>query len=422
MNITRFLRIALLSGLCLAGTSGAICAEGVLATSRIPATSGSGYPASRLNQTTPLSSITSAFSNPGPMWEFGAIAIRPHMSYDLVYGSGLLRVPGAEEKTTVQTLKPGLLLEFGSRTNADYTLSRTIYRSRGLADSTDHSFSAKTGVAHDTMKIALAGAYGTTTTILAETGGQTRDETYSTSGTFAHALGSRSEIETDLSHIVRSAAPVTDSPSWRGSDWTLWSTSTWLKYSLSKKLSTAAGFAAGYDEIKDAPDMSHVEPQVQVAWRPTNKIALTAESGLELRRSRATVSHTQKNGRYRALLSYSPIPTTTLSVGASRSIEPSYFGGETSLTSGWNASVQQRLLSKLSFSANVSQRKSTYVSSSSAISTRNDRYDSYNLALSLRVLSRGSIGLFYQRSKNHSSTAAYEFTSEQVGGNVAYNF
>lgn len=343
------------------------------------------------------------------------------MSYDLVYGTGLLRIPGSQEKTTVQTVKPGLLLEFGSRSNADYTLSRTIYRSSRLSDTTDHNFSAKTGVAHDAMKVGLSGAYGTTTTILVETGGQTRDETYSTAGNIVYNLGSHSDIEADFSHTFRSATPVADTPTWRGSDWTLWASSVWLKYFVSKRLSFAAGLIGGYDEIKDAPDMSHVEPQLQVAWRPTKKLSLSMEGGVEFRRSRAVDSQTQKNGRYRGLLSYSPVPTTTLSVGASRSIDPSYFGGQTTLSSGWNMGLQQRLFSKLSFSANASHRKSNFLSRASA-STRNDRYDSYNLALSTRVLGRGSIGLFYQRTKNRSDSLIYMFTSEQVGGNLSYNF
>lgn len=373
----------------------------------------------------PFSSIASALTRSGPLWQGGPFAARPHFDYEVIHGSGILRIPGQPEKTTMHTVSPGILVDVGTQASMDYTLSRVMYSNEKLDDETDHNFRLQGGLTRDDWKFRLSGTYGTDTNVLVETGGQTRDESYTTIGTVSYQLGRRSELEVIFNHTDRSATPTASSPNWQGSEWVLWSVSTWLRQHLSKELNIGAGVGAGYDEIGDGPDMSHVQPQLQINWRPTQKISLSAEGGRENRRVRSTRPRNQENTRYNASVSYRPFSTTSLSAGASRTIDPSYFAGETTQSDGWNVGFEQRFLTRLFFSISRSQSKAKYDSTTTAFvatPNRDDRYESTSVRLSTPLFGKGSVAAFHQRSHNRSNETIYNFTSDQVGGQLSYRF
>jgi hypothetical protein len=373
----------------------------------------------------PLSSIASALTRSGPLWQRGPLAARPHFNYEVVHGTGILRIPGQPEKTTMHTVSPGILVNVGTQASMDYTLSRVMFSNENLEDETDHNFRVQGGLTRDNWKFGLSGEYGTVTNVLAETGGQTRDESYTTTGTVSYQLGQRSELEVLFNHTDRTTRPSASSPTWQGSDWVLWNVSTWLRRHLSKELNIAAGVAAGYDEIGDAPDMSHIQPQLQINWRPTQKISLSAEVARENRRVRSTRPRNQENTRYNASVSYRPFSTTSLSVGAIRAVEPSYFTRETTQSRSWNVRFEQRFLTRLFFSISNWQSKEKYDSTTTALvasPNRFDRSETINVKLSTPIFGKGSVAVFHQRTYNRSSETIYNFTSDQVGGQFTYQF
>jgi len=371
----------------------------------------------------PLSSIASALAKPDALWQFGALAVRPHASYSLVHGTGILRSPGSDETTTLQTFSPGLLLEAGNRAAADYTVTRKWYSTKKLSDSTDHSGWIRGGWIYDEWKLALTGNYGTDTSVLSETGGQTKDETYATSADIAYQLGRRSELELKLGHSDRSANAVTRTPTWQGSHWVLWTADARLRYHVSADLSFAAGFGAGYDEVKSSPDMKHTRQMIEVLWKPTKRISFSGEVGVERRRTLSNPARTENNGFFSATASYSPFEATRVTASAGRSVSPSYFSGLTTQTDTWSAGFEQRLLTKLFLSANVSQSKNNYDSSTGrATPNRDDRYAAYSVRLSTTILRKGTVSVYYQQSRNRSSQALYQYDSDQVGASVTYRF
>jgi hypothetical protein len=374
-------------------------------------------------KSTLLSDISSALPQPGARMHAGPVGIRPHLSYGIVHGTGTLRVPGTPDELTVHTLSPGVLLEIGKSGTINYTLSRVMYSSKTLPDATNHNLGVQANITRNHWNVGVNGAYGTNRIVLVETGGQTEEDTYSTGARIARAFGSRSELETNLSHSVRSANPAETNPVWTGAEFALWSTSTWIRYHLSKNLSIAVGFGFGYDDIDRSPDMSHSEPQVQLIWNPAKKLSVKLEGGLERRRTRAALAETQTNGRYSFAVDYNLSSITTITLGANQTIQPSYFDGRITQSTGWNASVRQRLLTRLFLSMEASQREIDYESALPTISEgRSDQYYSYNITLSTPVVQRGSIAVFFQRGRNRSNVEAYTFTSNQVGAELNYRF
>ena len=54
--------------------------------------------------------------------------------------------------------------------------------------------------------------------------------------------------------------------------------------------------------------------------------------------------------------------------------------------------------------------------------TREDTSYSYNVRLSTSFLQRGTIGIFYQHTRNSSDLADYTFSSDQTGVEIGYRF
>ncbi len=371
----------------------------------------------------PLSSINSALTKQGPLAQWGPIAIRPHFSYSLIYGNGLLRVPGDPENTSVHTLSPGLLMEIGQNSSFDYTISRRIYSSSRLPSSTDHNVRFDTNASYGDLKAGLSASYGVNSPTLVETGGQTNEDTFALNGNALYRLGDRSTLDLGISRSDRSATPVTRSPAWTGSDWTKWWASSWFRYTVSEKFIVSVGLGVGYDEISDNPNMSYTQPQLQVVWRPSDRFSASAEVGLERRKTEDTFGETQENGTYNTSLAYRPFQTTTLSLGANRNISTSYFADQTTQTEGWRLSAEQRVWQRFYLSASTGQGRVAYLPTTNRpFVPRDDRYDTVSFRVSTPIWARGSVALYYQRSHNTSTQTLFEFTTHLYGFEFSYRF
>jgi hypothetical protein len=369
----------------------------------------------------PLATIASALANTAPLWQRGPVLVRPHFSHEVTHGTGLFRALGSNEKMTMQTLSPGVLIEAGTRASADYTLTRKWYSSRSLSDSTDHNTWLRGGMTTDDWKFGLSGNYGTNTNILTETGGQTREEIYATSAEISHRLGQKSELEVNGGHLANSSHSLAEVPIWPDSEWVLWTASAGLHYHLSPTLSFALGLASGYDKIESSPDMKHHRPFIKIRWQPTKKLSLAAEIGMERRCILTKMRQRETNSVYDVALSYNPLEPTRLTLSAARNVSPSYFSGESTQTDSWSVGLEQRFLKRIFFSAGISQNRREYDALTQIISqSRGDRFDSYNLRISTAILRNGTVAVFHQHSRNRSTLASYRYESDQIGAAFTY--
>lgn len=372
-----------------------------------------------------LSSITSALKRPDPFIQAGPFAVRPHLAYELVSGNGILRIPGQAGDFTRHTVSGGASLEAGSLASADYDLARVMYSRGGLDDATNHKFRAQTEMTLDDLRLGISGSYSDISNVFVETGAQTREKTTSGQGSIAYQLGRSTEIEVIFGASDRTPAIVAGAINLPGAGqitrWTKWSASTWLRRNVSQHLTLAAGLDLGYDEIAHGPDMSHTTPQFQLNWRATKKASLRVEYGIERRLYKPI--RTETNNRYSANIIYNPFSTSTFSAGVSQRVDPSYLVGETSNIQGWNIDLQQRLLTRFFLSLGTAKTSSTYnIPQLSNTTNRKDRYILYSARLGTTILRKASINVFYQRSRNRSTSPLFNFTSNQVGAEIAYRF
>lgn len=371
----------------------------------------------------PQSNIASAFSKQRPLAQWGPVEIRPHFAYRVLYGDGILRVPGEPANTTIQTITLGTLFEIGKHWNLDYGLARSFSSSRLLADTTDQNANLKGTYSFDEWTAHFRFSYGTNSPTLVETGQQTHERTLGSGFGVSRELGERTQLEFTFDRNARYANPLTATSTWTGSDWVQWTGSAWLNYHASTKFTFAIGSQLGYDEIVAAPDMKSYRSQARVTWQPTEKLALSAEGGIEYRKFTSRIAGQLRTPTYSFSGTYRPFQTTSLTVSGSRQASASYYSDLITKGSQWTIGLNQRLLARYFISVSASHGKTNYlIPEQGFVVSRNDEYDSIHLALSTVFLKRASGSIFFEQSHNSSNAAGLAFTSHQIGGELSYRF
>jgi hypothetical protein len=371
-----------------------------------------------------LSSIKSILSGQAPFAQWGPVAVRPHILHRFSYGDGLLNPTQQERQSSViNTTTAGVRLAVGKHWSVSYAATNNEYSNRFITDSLDHDASVVGNVVQGDWTFGVTQSYRTNSPILAETGQQTGQEFYSTGGNAAYQLGSRSLLEFSIARTARLANSDVDTPQWTTADWYSWVGSGRFRYGFSPKFEAVAGIEMSYDEISRSPDMQSMQPHLQLTWRPTDKLSLSARAGSEMREVEGDEVGDINNPVYSASFQYDPFDTTTISLSASQGVSASFFANLASKSRTYGASLSQRLLQRFYLSMGYSVGETSYITTSlNFIDGRRDDFSSYNVRVSMPVLRRGSVAIFAQRTHNSSNTSEFDFTSDQFGLEVGYSF
>ena len=189
-------------------------------------------------------------------------------------------------------------------------------------------------------------------------------------------------------------------------------------------MSLRAGLDLGYVDVTPGIDMTYTRPQVTIGWRPTNKLSLNVNAGAEHRKFKRSGTASLNRPTYGAAVYYQPLESTTLSLAGNRGVSTSYFANQVTDSTSWNIGLNQRLLQRISLNMSAGRTNSRYIPTARnfiAIAREDTSY-SYNVRLSTRFAERGTIGIFYQRTRNSSDVSVYTFNSDQMGVEVGYRF
>jgi hypothetical protein len=145
------------------------------------------------------------------------------------------------------------------------------------------------------------------------------------------------------------------------------------------------------------------------------------------------------NPTFNGSVIYKPWAQTTASFTASRAVNPSYFQDQVTVDTGFNLSLSQRFLQRLTLTASAGYSTTPYigfaeisnanvftlngapVSSVSSVN-RQDDSTSVTVRLSCAFLKRGSVSIFYSKSDTTSSISDFSLTSTQVGLELGYHY
>ncbi len=350
-------------------------------------------------------------SNLPQIFRSGPLDVRPHFGYQFLYGTGIQSTPSISGATEIHTLTPGFLLEYGSHWALDYTPTLVFYSNKLFHDTLGHSVKLSGSTQYEDWQFGLQQSYDNSEQVLAETGGQSQQESFGTILNASRVLNDKMSADFSL------AQKMQDTDGFQSSaDWSL---SSFLNYQFWERLTVSGGAILGYVSLDLGDDQTYQDFQARVNWRITDKMGLSANVGGEAREFAG--GGTLFSPVYGATFQYQPRPRTQFSFGANSSVQPSLFQGQVTDTTSFTASVSQHLFKKFDLALSASFSMTDYTQSSGA-SNRRDENNAYNARLSHPIFKRGTISAIYQFSDNHSSQGKFSFRSNQVGGEFSYSF
>src|SRR5581483_7896176 len=184
-----------------------------------------------------------------------------------------------------------------------------------------------------------------------------------------------------------------------------------------------AGFT--YDNLTGSPDMTSEQLLGRVSWKVGNRLRLLVNGGLNDQQFLTSGASDLLSPIFSVAAQYQLFEPTSFSLTASRSVSPSYLQGASSEVTGFNASLNQRLLKR--FFLGVSGGYNTtdfHATTSGPVANNIDSYNttSFSVSLSTVFFKRATASIFYQASYNSSKSALYNYDTTQSGLTLGYHF
>jgi uncharacterized protein (PEP-CTERM system associated) len=347
--------------------------------------------------------------------------MRPHLLYRFLYGDGIPARPGEQLKTAINEFYPGIFLGMGSRWNLDYTPTLRYYSNNHFRDSLDHAVSLYGANTFQDWTLGFSQGYVSSSESLAETASQTDQEAFSTAINATYKINSAMSLELgaiqDFTFVdqTQPGAPLTDSR--------IWSTMDWLDYQVSPKLAAAIGLGFTYDSLSAGSDMTSEQIQGRLTWRPGEKLSVSLSGGFEDRQVLNSDSSDLITPIFGISALYQLLEPTTLSLGASRVVNPALFVNQVTETTSISASLRQRILKRLFLDLSGGYAQNSFHETAFGFNlARQDDLTFFNVRLSTTFLKRGTAAVFYQTSEDTSTDSNFDFSSTQVGFELGYRF
>lgn len=351
----------------------------------------------------------------GPAYQDGPVAFRPHFLYRLLYAEGIDATLGHKANTFINTLAPGLLVDFGSHWTVDYTPSWNLYSDHDFEDTVDQTVYITATESVGDWSVLLNQSYVKSSQPLVETGVQTNEQDFITGVAIAHTLNQRFSVEADLNQFLRYAKGFPDDDDWSDVDW--------LNCTLTPELVAGVGVGLGYVKDSGQPDATYTNPQARLTWKPGTKLAISLDAGSEHREFYGHPKTGLTSPTYVGEIDYAILETTVFKATTSRQISDSYFINQTTKNTTWDVSLSQELLTNWKLSAGIGNDQMTYVSTQAGPQVvRHDNQFSYLLRLSWKVAPRATLALIFNDTRDRSSVADYGYASKQFGFEASYRY
>lgn len=376
---------------------------------------------SGLNLPAGVNPAGSAFQLPGQLYldapfVYGALSVRPKLSYSTLYNDGLPSTPGERSETWIDTLVGGLIATWGERFVLDYTLSQAWYSGEDFTDTLDHDLNFSGAFNVGDTPVNLVQTYRTDSSPQLESFTQTDEELVVTSLSARKPLNRIWSLEASGSQTLRFIDADEDQYSWTGSMRT--------RATLTDRTTVALGVSGGYVAMAKNADTIYWAPNSQLTWQPGDKLTLSASLGYQERytyddRTPKTVDATYDFG-----FAWQPWAYTTITARSRQDLQPSLFNGQTKFSSGWNTGLQQRLLGRLFLNIDYAIDEVEYRPGPNTVdpTPRSDVVEIVSAGLSFQVIERLSINLTLQRTISESSLADFDYDSTAIGATFSYIF
>lgn len=365
----------------------------------------------------------------------GPVIVRPNITYQFLYGNGILYGPGQEQNTIVQQFSPGVVLQEGIHWTLDYMPTFNFYSSSKFRNTINQNVDLQWGTAWRDWLLTASQSYIYTDDPEIATAGQSTQETYSTVVNGIYHFNDQLSINLGLNQTLNDFGQSSTNLSMSLANSRAWSTTEWLNDQFWPKLNAGVGIGLGYNQQQGSPDSFYEQYEAQLMWRVTDKISFQLSGGLE--DQQYSGSGTIGGGAsslltpvFAGALEYQPFKQTKISLSASRTVTTSEYAGQNLESTSTTADFNQRLFGGLFLDLSAGVSSDDYVSSVVGLSTaRNDDIYTFDARLSCPFPRRGTFSIFYQYSEDVSTqsgfaaaSSAFGYSSHQIGFDISYTY
>jgi hypothetical protein len=372
----------------------------------------------------------------GPL-QLGPVDFHPHLLYQFTYGDGIPSTPTNHLTTAVQEISPGVLMNIGTHWTLDYTPTLIFYSNPHLADTTSHSASLNGHAQYEDWAFGLSQGFNYSDTPLVETAAQTEQTGYTTSLTASRQMGSHLSAQMGLNQNITSSSQISSSPYGSSQDLHSWVLSGGLNYQTEYKFGFGISTSAGYDMITPGSDMKFEQVEGTLNWQLADKLTVRASGGVE---DTQIMGAQLVDPTFSVAINYQPFEQTSASLTASRSVAPSLFQDDVTVSTAIGATLRQRFFQKFNFEVSGGYSTTPFVGfatvndlnnhqiypapavASTVQQNRSDASRFVRVSVSAPFRQRGSISIFYSFSDYTSSLSAFALSSTQVGFEIGWHY
>lgn len=353
---------------------------------------------------------------PESPFRYGPLVAHPHIQDRYSYGDGVQAVPGQPLTTGLHSISAGIDLRLGDRWRLDYTPTWDIYSHPAFRDVVGHAVHADATVMGTKSTWHVGHDYTYSEQPLIETGRQTAQESSELTIDSAIPITGQLAYQAAATQSLRFVEKFPDSFAW--------SLSQGLAYQVSSRSEISLGLIVGYDASIKMPASLLLRPLARVAWKPTEKLSLSIDAGLENRRALTDDEQELNNPAYTLTVDYRPFSQTSINLSGSAETGAALIGKETRHLETWGAQIEQRFLGHFYLSISGQRQLSKYVlfADPSLQGSRRDTNKTVEVRLRTTFLRRGVVAMFYRDTRNDSSTPGFSLKGDQWGGEIGYRY
>ena len=398
-----------------------------------PAAVGAAQPVAPLAGTTVLAAPPGAAGEMIPLGRgipiWGPIDVHPSASYMLTEGNGIESQPGQQKNLIVQTVAAGLLFDLGSNWKLNYNPYYTIYADPAFRDNLAQSMALSGGATYEDWAFNVSQTYVKTDDALIETGAQTSQEDYGTALGAVYQMGSQLSLQLGAAQDLRYTSLFDNVESWTGT--------SGLNYQFVPQFGAGLSLSGGYNDVSQGSSMPFETVQATINFRPGEKLSLNLSGGAEDMQFVNPSAPPLITPVFSGALQYQLSRNTSISVGGSRTVSPSFFGNEVLFNTAVSASIRQQLSPKLALAVNggystepltaivpAPQPKYFIGPAPTAFLTETEQQNAttFNVSLSYAFVTQGAFTVFYSVNDSSSGQSNFGYSSTQAGFSVSYRY
>ncbi len=367
-------------------------------------------------------------------FKVGPMVLRPHISYQFTSGTGLLTSPSNSVDSYIQTISPGVSVDFGRHWTLDYTPNIRIYSSSAFHNSVDHAASLSGRFSYNDWYFGLTQGFTKSDSLVVETGAQTEQENYTTDFSARRQLSEKFSLDLDVNQSISDVAQAIGTNGLGIAQSTrVWSTMEWVNYQLAKRMFFGVGVGLGYVDPDLGPGQLFENLKGRFQWRATDKISFSVNAGLDYRQYFAEGYGDALNPVYGASIQYAPFERTHLTLSVDRTVSASdyYISSQNNESTTVSLGASQWLFGKFYLTGGASYGHTDYVSTFGPISDlRSDDNYSFNVSVTRAFLKRGNVTVSYTYGDNRSTqtgllgvqTHNYTYRSSQISISAGFAY